>query len=348
MKKRKNDLAKETQSERFSTLSSFANLIRWTLRDYGVDVVPLFQKAGIELVKLTDPDARFSVKQMQTLWRLAVETTGDPCFGLKAGQQIQPTALHGLGFAWLASDSLRLALKRLAKYSSLLSTFANISMEEDDQKTHLIFSAGDPKTQLAPETSDFYLVAIFRMCELTSGKPLIVKHVYINRPLPVEVLRRQLDAICRCPITYGSSDIVLEFDNHTLDVPLTTPNPKLARIHDNIVEDYLAQYLSNSITHQVSEIIINHLPSGAPNAEDIAGQLGISRRTLHRKLEQEGVNFRELVNSTRQKMAKSYLESRSRPLSEIAYLLGFSSPANFTRAFKRWHGISPAKFANRF
>lgn len=90
--------------------------------------------------------------------------------------------------------------------------------------------------------------------------------------------------------------------------------------------------------------IIERLPDGAPNQQQIASSLNVSNRTLQRKLREEGTSFIDLLQDTRLQLACKYLSSPGRSVVETAYLLGFSEPSTFSRAFKRWTGQSPAEY----
>ena len=127
-----------------STLGSVAVLIAQALRSYDCDPAPLFAEVGIDMHQISDPNARFPTLRMQNLWRLAIEATGDPCFGLTAARQFQPAALQGLGFAWLASDTLRDALARLARYSRLINAVIDIRLEDVDNRVELIARESHP------------------------------------------------------------------------------------------------------------------------------------------------------------------------------------------------------------
>ena len=107
------------------------------------------------------------------------------------------------------------------------------------------------------------------------------------------------------------------------------------------VVDYLARFDRDSLTMQVRSRIIERLHDGTPNQETIAQSLNVSLRSLQRKLNDEDTNFKTLLESTRRELALHYIRETHRSLGEITYLLGFSEPSNFTRAFKRWTGVSP-------
>ena len=126
--------------EEVTTLSSIAALIAQTLHSQGCDPVPLFATAGISMDDCQNPNTRIPTFRMQQLWRLAVAATGDPAFGLVVARQFQPAALHGLGFAWLASDTLHDALGRLVKYSHLINTLPDFRLDDGEDTVDLVIT----------------------------------------------------------------------------------------------------------------------------------------------------------------------------------------------------------------
>ena len=330
--------------ENYTTIGSIVNIIKRTLEDYGVDINPLLNSCGIDVKAISNPESRVSVKRMQTLWKLSVEACKDPCFGFNAGLNIQPSALHGLGFAWLASDTLRDALERLVKYSSLLSSFSENRLHRGETGTELIFSGTNNIANFVYATEDFYVTAIIKMCNITSTDQLQPRHIQLTRPQPPGELKNKYARFAQCRLSFGRENISIVFDNKTLDKPLSSPNSKLARINDQIVEQYLSQFLSSSISQRVRESIINYLPDGSSNIDDIAESLKMSRRSLHRKLKEDNCSFRSLTNDIKRDLAVEYLQQSSRSLAEVSYLLGFSNQANFSRAFIRWFDVSPTNY----
>ena len=125
---------------------------------------------------------------------------------------------------------------------------------------------------------------------------------------------------------------------------LLTSNPELARGNDEMVESYLASFLDVSTSRDVIRKIVDQLPDGPPKQKQIAEALNVSNRTLQRKLKDEGTSFVDLLQDTRMKLAQKYLSRPDRSVVETAYLLGFSEPSTFSRAFKRWTGLAPADY----
>jgi AraC-like DNA-binding protein len=126
--------------------------------------------------------------------------------------------------------------------------------------------------------------------------------------------------------------------------PLATANPELVRINDRIVTDYLAQLDRSDLGMRVRSELIEHLPGGHVSEAEIANSLNVSLRSLQRKLREQGMTFKELVETTRRDLGLQYVRDPQHSFNEVAFLLGFTEPANFSRAFKRWYGKTPSQF----
>lgn len=325
-----------------TTLSSIAALIAQTLQNRGYDPAPLFTAADINIEDSRNPNARIATIKMQELWRLALVATGDPAFGLVVAQHFQPAVLHGLGFAWLASDTLHDALGRLVKYSHLINVLPDFQLENVHDAVDLVVKVPNLGPGFVYASTDAGLAIFLRMCQITAGTRIMPVHVAMQRPEPVD--KTAYEGMFGPSIEYAAPAHRLSFDAVLVNTPLTTAHPELARLNDQTVIDYLARCEHSSLTMQVRAGIIEQLPNGRPNQEDIAQTLNTSLRSLQRKLRDEDTNFKALLNETQQDLALQYIRDSNRTIGEITYLLGFSEPSNFTRAFKRWTGKSPGEF----
>jgi AraC-like DNA-binding protein len=325
-----------------TSISSVAGLIEKALRTYGCDPEPLFAEAGIDRKVSFDPNARIPITKVQALWQLSVEATGDPCFGLTAAEQFQPAALHGLGFSWLASDTLRDALGRLVRFSRLLNTFFKVYLDDCENTVDLVFLGPERWPNFVHAAGDMGTAILLRMCQITVGEHIAPVRVILQRPAPPCADR--FHAFFIAPIEYGAPDNRLCFEPRLVNQPLMTNNPELARINDQAVIDYLARFDSSNISMKVRASIIEQLPSGAPNQASIADALHVSLRGLQRKLKDEENTFKALLEDTRRELAIQYIREAHHSSSTVAYLLGFSEPSNFNRAFRRWTGCSPSEF----
>ena len=325
-----------------TSLSASAGLIEKALNTYGCDPAPLFAAAGIDRKVSSDLDARIPTTRLQTLVRLSVEATGDPCFGLTVAEQFQPAALQGLGFAWLASNTLHDALGRLVRFFRFINPFFQARLEDNENSLDLVITGAERWPDFVYEQGDAAMGSFLRMCQITVGEHIVPVRMVMQRPAPTCADR--FNAFFDSPIEYGAPDNRICFDHHLVDQPLLTSDTELARINDQTVIDYLARFDRSNITMQVRANIIEQLPSGTPNQKSIAEALQLSPRGLRRKLKDEAITFKKLLENTRQELAMQYIRESYRPMGEIAYLLGFAEPSSFTRAFRRWAGCSPAEF----
>src|SRR5262245_60001225 len=101
------------------------------------------------------------------------------------------------------------------------------------------------------------------------------------------------------------------------------------------------------LVREVRQLIIERLPRGSAGIDAIAGQLGMSGKTLERRLAQRGESFSALLDRTRFNAVTHYLQDPDMRLAQVAYLDGFTEPAALVRAFKRWTGVTPSKFRER-
>jgi AraC-like DNA-binding protein len=328
--------------ENITSLSSAAALIAHTLHDQGHDPAPLLTAAGISVEDSNNPNIRIPTIKLMALWRQALAVTGNPAFGLVVARQFQPAVLYGLGFAWLASDTLHDALSRLVRFSHLINALPDFRLENGADTVDLVVTVPDLGPDFEFAASDAGLAMFLRMCQITTGTDVMPVHIAMQRPEPVD--KSAYEDMFGPSIEYAAPAHRLSFDTVLANTPLSTAHPELARLNDQTVIDYLARCEHSNLTMQVRAGIIEQLPNGRPNQEDIAQTLNTSLRSLQRKLRDEDTNFKALLSETQQELALQYVRDSSRTIGEITYLLGFSEPSNFTRAFKRWTGKSPGEF----
>ncbi|TDI92080.1 MAG: AraC family transcriptional regulator [Chloroflexi bacterium] len=329
-------------SMRGSSISSWALLVAKALEAGGHDSEDVFRRAGLDPAKLKDADARYPIEGMRRLWRLAVQVTGDPYFGLKAAGFWHPTTMHALGYSWMASDSLRDALIRMTRYGRLVTTVAEMTLEEFDDHFAFKIHSLITRSQTPNEAIDAGLATLVSMCRMSYGDDFHPLRVVTQRPKfddPAPYIE-----YFHAPVEFSASDNILYFSKDSLEAHLLTANPRLARVSDRVVTQYLAQFDKGSTAIRVRAKLIDLLSAGNVTQKDVADSLHMSLRTLQRKLSEERTSYKELLDETRRELANQYLRQASLSVSEVTYLLGFSEPSNFARAFKRWTGSTPSEF----
>ena len=184
------------------------------------------------------------------------------------------------------------------------------------------------------------LVTFAREAVETALRPL---HVSFHTP-PPEQGAAYLEDFFGCDIHFNADCNVVVFDREQAAQKLLTHNMMLTQSHEKMLDEYLSRVDQNDLANRVKCRIQDKLALGSPTQADIASTLGMSLRNLQRKLSEQGTSFKDILEQTRRKLALEYIEQRHLTLGEIAYLVGFSSAANFNRAFKRWTGVSPGEF----
>ena len=326
----------------FSTITSWARMIWDGLNIHGIDGDSLFKEVGLEPRLLTDSDGRYPVKKMVKLWSLAVDRTGDPCFGLTVGAQWHPTTWHALGYAWFASATLEEALKRLSRCSAMITTAGEFLLEERTADFKLTLFPHYLEVSRPAAVMDAVLTNIIIMCRVSYGDDF--------KPLGVllsdsgESCRSRRRDFFRSPVEYGAEENGVLFDKRSLRKPLPTANAELAHSSDRIIAGYLARIRTGTTTSSVKAILIDLLPSGEVTEDSLAASLNLSRSSLQRRLKKEGTTYGTVLQEVRCNLAGRMLGDGSKTLNEIAFLLGFAELSAFSRAFKRWTGMAPSAY----
>ena len=277
----------------------------WNLLEfYGIDPEPLFREMSMNPELMQKPGARYRLDNLDNLWRKAAEVIYDPCFGLKAAELWHPSNFSALGYAMIASDTLRTALERFDRYHRVVTDERPIKLDET--------------ADLAPVSVTF-----------THPKPFCSARFY---------------EYFRSPVVFEDPVNSLTLSIETVDRKLSGANPQLAELSDQVMIEYLAKLDQDEITQKVKAIIIDQLPSGNVTDERVGWALHMSSRKLQRQLQSAGTTFNTLLNETRQDLAEKYLREQDTTMTEIAFLLGFSESSAFSRAFKRWMGVTPSEY----
>ena len=333
-----------TPNQQSSALASWVLVIARGIDSYGLDSAEMFAQVGLDHSRLRSPGARFSYAAVTRLWELAVQTTGDACFGLTVAGFWHPTTLHALGYSWFASNNLGEAYDRICRYSRFLNSAANgaVRIERSTDICHLVLDPSKMKIQPATVSIDAGLAMIVNLSRAAYGSHFKLTRVTIQHDAPDCIDR--FDEFFSAPIDFSGTENALWIEAKILSEPLTTANPQLARVNDRVVTDYLAQLDSSDVSMRVKSKLIEKLPGGEVSEEGIASSINVSQRSLQRKLKQQGISFTELLESTRRELSLQYVRDPQHAFNEVAFLLGFAEPGNFSRAFKRWYGKSPSQF----
>jgi AraC-like DNA-binding protein len=334
------DFSSANETNRSTAIGSYAQAIARALEASGVDSARIFQQVGIPANLPNDPLTRLPTATITKLYRTCVEVTNNPYFGLSVAGFMQLSHFHVVGYALAASGTLMDFCRRLERYLQLVSQVANASLSEVDGKVLLRF---EHLVEVSGETEDAFfgfLVQSMRQLYTPEFNPLRVEFC---RSMPPEG-DEPYAALFRAPMSFSQSAGLFVFDKADLLQSLPGACPEIAQASDSIVINYLTRLEKSDVITGVTLKIIEFLPDGDCTRDKVARALCMSPSTLQFKLSQRGTSFQQLLDETRKELACSYISQATRPITEITFLLGFSDTSNFTRAFKRWTGLSPSNF----
>jgi len=326
--------------ESTTVIGGYGLCIARALEDRGVDSRRVLAAAGVKELLDNDPMTRLPQATLTRLYQVCVEVTGDPYFGLTVAKFIHASTMHALGFGLLASGTLRDFCTRVQRYFRLVSQNARIEIEARRDE---VYFASVPLVPVCAQSQDAWIGVLQRLIRILyrdDFRPLAVEFAH---PEPAGGDEPYV-AFFGAPARFDCEAVALILAKADMDVPLQGASPELAQFNDNLAVDYIARLDRSDVVANARANIIELLPGGDCSKGRVASALCMSTSTLQQRLTERGTSFHDLLNDIRRELACSYLRQSGVSVTEITFLLGFTDVSNFTRAFKRWTGVSPTKY----
>jgi AraC-like DNA-binding protein len=309
----------------------------------GADPRVLVGRAGLQDGDLDDPDARLPFATYVTLMRAAQDLCGDPALALHFGEAVDLAEVSIVGLIMNASATMGDAFAQMQRFGRLTLETEGISegprfeIVSRDGQPWMVDRRADPNA--FPELTEGAFARLVCGPRRFLSQPHVLE-VHVTHPAPA--WRAEYDRVFQCPVTFGSDWNALRLDPHIASWPVAL-QPRyvfgvLTERADGLLQDLED---ARTLRGRVEAVLLPLLHTGEIRADSVARTLGFSRQTLFRRLKTEGVTYEQVLDALRQRMALHYLRGRRVSVNETAYLVGFSEPAAFSRAFKRWTGASP-------
>jgi AraC-like DNA-binding protein len=314
-----------------------------TLRESGIDPAPIAAEAGIEVEIGADPDQRVPLETLHTLWEATLRRYPRTDGALLGAQRYRPGDYGLVGFVCMNSATLGEALGHAVRYLHLWTDDPGMRLD-DEGTVHLQYRTSFPDRLGVRCATEATLAELVHGARLVTAAPIALADVWFAHPGPHD--RSAHESFFGCPVRFRAGSTGMRFHLEQLATRLPLADAQLGAFLRKLANEALARKTgqSESPLDQVRKLIAEELQRGVPSLGGIAHRLAVSERTLRRRLQDEGTTFRELLEETRAQIARSYIRDRRLPLSEVAFLLGFSEPSAFHRAFKRWTGATPAAY----
>ena len=287
------------------------------------------------------PEQRLTPAQFLFLILNCFYLSKDPALGYEMGLRT-PVTSHGfLGYGVMSCANLEEAIKLAERFVRLRTVLMSFKLSIEGDFAIVEASANYPVGLLRQFVFESLLLSLARAGSFITGNAMNSGEIYFDFPEPsyYQVNKDKLP-----PISFNKASNQLRFPKSFLKQPLIMADPVAAKLAAEQCERELALMdISDDIPSQV-RAMLNHQQGEYPQLEQVAERLFMSSRTLKRRLQQAGLGFQQLLDEARKRDAIKLLQNTSLTIEQIALRLGYTDPANFTRAFKKWTGDTPSKY----
>lgn len=334
------------QPHRRKVTAVWAAQIAALLAARGRPAEAVLAQAGLTPAALAGAEARIDFAKHAALIEAAAAALDDPCFGLHFGAGLDPLDAGALGYLAANSPSLRAAIGNYIRYLATTTEGYRARLEEDGRLARLLVEPADPQAPPGGQCTEFALAATMNACRFVTGRRLTPRAVLMRHPrrAGAEAFRKYFGI----PVRFAADSYAIVLDRAQLALPCSSADPRLFRIVKAHCDALLKQSRqAEDFRDEVAHLVGSLLPTGTATTAHVAQRLGLSERSLSRRLAGEGTSFRAIVQQQRQRLALRYLDDPQVRPTQIAYLLGYAEPSAFSHAFRRWTGESPAAYRER-
>ena len=328
-------------------LASAATGIVEHIERRGGDIDSIFGNTGVSPAMAGSPTLPIKLACFCRLFEEAARQTGDGNFGLWFGNQFRPHDLGLWGYLAVSSPTLGTALRNIIDTFPFHQQHSLLRLApRNDGLLMLQYQIRAPDIVERRQDADLSLgmfLNIFREC---LGRGWTPETVYFEHPRPLDA--EQHEAAFGAPACFSQPANALVFRPEVLKQPMPRRDPKMTAMMRACLEALGSKTDDfEPLTDRVRMAVRTRLPDGWPSLEAISEDLRLSPAGIQRELARIGLTYKGLVQAVRRELALSYLRQRHLPLSEIAFLLGYSELSAFSRAMRRWTGRSPKSVRNR-
>jgi AraC-like DNA-binding protein len=307
----------------------------------GVALDPLLRKASLTRQQLETADLPIRVRDQIRFLGLVADAVDDGLLGFHLARSCNLREIGLLYYVLASSDTLIEALQRVARYSSVVNE--GIALQCIDGKAiGASFHYVGVSRHLDRHQIEFWMTGLVRICRQLTGLRLMPSRVRLTHR---RAWNAELAGFLGHNVEFGATADDITFSNSIRQAPVVSADPYLNKLLRSYCEEAAFHRLRNRepFRSRVENAIAPLLPHGKAQVGEIARQLGVSQRTLARRLELEGLSFSALLESLRSDLAKRHLADRDLTIAQIAWLLGYRDVGAFSHAFKRWAGKTPSK-----
>ncbi|MEM7515108.1 MAG: AraC family transcriptional regulator ligand-binding domain-containing protein, partial [Bacteroidota bacterium] len=280
----------------------------------------------------------------------AVKATGDPLFGLHAGENLSLQAAGLIIQIAHSAETVEEALQFCCEYSNLGCRALPTSMEVLGEKVKILFSP-DPSwarksSVCVNQTIYGHMAFTIREYQSLTQQNRFPEEIWLSSAAPSN--EKELRRVLGKHIRFQAEEDAIIFSTDQLSKKVVTSDYALLKVLLEHAEERSLVISPKKFSERVEQTLIKMLAGGLPTVDAVASQLNMSVRSFQRKLAEEDTSFKELVDKTRKDFAVKYVKKTELSLGEVAYLLEYSDLSAFSRSFKRWTGMTPKSFRSQY
>ncbi len=311
------------------------------LRELGREPEPVFDSAGLGLAQFADADTEISYLAASRLLARCVAATGCRHFGLLVGERAGPSSLGVAGFMLRSAPDVGTALRGLVQHLDLHDQGGVATLLVKGGATLLGYAIHQPAAEATDQIYDFSMAVACNIMRGLCGERWNPTEVLLSRRRPQDLAPYR--RCFRAPLRFNADQSAVVFPTRWLDHQIPSADPLLHRHLEREARELHALRNAN-ILGKLRGLLRKSLVAGNCSVTDVARQLCLHERTLNRRLQEEGTSFRNELDGIRYEMARHLLAESAMPIARIASTLNYADVSAFSRAFKRWTGITPAQW----
>lgn len=312
------------------------------LKSRGVDVDEFLRSIDIDPQSVQSPDTYLPAETYLYIQESAAEYTNDPNFGLHMGEYAEPGSWSILGYLMMNCKTLGEAFEKAGRYSRVIGNMIEGRAEFKFNKIKVVYFTPPHAPKMSRHCFESTFASTVRMVRTLSGRDLSPLEVTFIYPEPESTA--EYERVFKCPVLFGQKHNSMTIDLSIGNVPVLMSNPELLDYFERYAQEFIAGLeRKDATTQEVTRIILGNLDDVSLSIRKVAKEMAMSVRTLQNRLADEGVVFSDLMQDIRERLAKRYL-SEGYTVEQITYMLGFSEPSTFRKAFKKWLGVTPREY----
>jgi AraC-like DNA-binding protein len=322
--------------------SSIVGLLAYA-RAIGIQTSGVLAEVGLEPASLEGAEARVPEPANNAIWKALAAASRDPDFGLHFAERMTVDAFDVVGHVLARSQTFGEGLERVVAYSRILHDAGRVELERRGDKVVVFPGCRGLVSDFPRQIAEFSAASVVVLGRATTGRSLTASAVRFRHPSPGRLAEHV--RIFGVAPAFDEAETEVELDVAVLDWPIADAQPGVLTYLDAYARDVLNKLpADDDLVSRVERAIASAMSRGVPDVEAVAIQLGMGARTLQRRLAEAETGFADLVDTVRRRYAERYLADDRLAISEVAFLVGFSDPSNFHRAFRRWSGSTPAVY----